>query len=55
MLAPVERSRDAKAEVGGQRPADAGAGDLRSGGQSGQESELGGPRPAGSRPELKDK
>ncbi len=52
---PAERPRDAKAEVGGQRPADVEARGLRSGGQRGQESELGGPRPAGSGPELEDK
>ncbi len=34
--APAERPRDVEAEVRGQRPADAEAGGLRSGGQRGQ-------------------
>ncbi len=65
VLAPTERSRDADAEVrgqrpaaaevGGQRPADVEIEGQRSEGQRDPESELGGPRPAGSRPALEDK
>ncbi len=51
--APVERPRDAEAEAGGPRPADAGG--QRSEGQRGLESKSRGPRSAGSGPELEDK
>ncbi len=57
---PAERPRDVETEAGGQRPADAEArglrsGGLRSGGQKGPESKSGGPRPAASGPELENK
>ncbi len=63
MSAPAERPRDAKVEAESQRPADAEAGSQsladaggqKSEGQRVPESELGGPRPAGSGPELEDK
>ncbi len=45
--------RDAEVEAGGQSPADARG--QRSEGQRGSESKSGGPRPAGSGPELEDK
>ncbi len=53
--APIGRPRDVDAETGGQRPADAETEGQRSEGQRGPESKSGGPRPAGSRPELEDK
>ncbi len=63
MSAPAERPRDAEVETGGKGPADAEArglrpadvGGQRSEGQRGPESKSGGPRPAGSGPELEDK
>ncbi len=50
---PAEKPRDAEVEARGPRPAD--AENLRSEGQRGPESKLGGPRPAGSGSELEDK
>ncbi len=55
VLVLTGRSRDADAEVGGQRPADVEVEGQRSEGQRGPESKSGGPRPAGSGPELEDK
>ncbi len=55
VLAPIERPKDADAEIGGQKPADAKAKSQRSEGQRGPESKSGGLRSAGSGPELEDK
>ncbi len=52
---PAKRPRDVEVEAGGQRPADVEVEGQRSEGQKGPESESGGPRPAGSGPELEDK
>ncbi len=51
--APAERPRDAKAEAGGQRPADAEAGDLRSGSQRLADPEAGGLRSGGQRDQVR--
>ncbi len=63
--APTRRPRDADAEAEGQKTADAEVGDQRpvdaevegqrSEGQRGLKSKSGGPRPAGSGPELENK
>ncbi len=53
VLAPAERPRDVEEEIRGPRPVDAGG--QRSEGQRGPESKSGGPRLAGSGPELEDK
>ncbi len=63
MSISAERPRDVEVEAGGQRPADAEEEGQRSADAGGQrledqkcaESRSGGPRPARSGPELKDK
>ncbi len=50
---PAERPRDVEAEVGGQRPADAEVGSLRSGGQKPADTEAGGLRSGGQRGQVR--